>query len=129
MQKNNAKKKREPKKVTSVATNAAKNAAVKRVHEIMKLAASRDEAQYRKELAKLVDKFGADFVSDHACRKVERGGKACSVGQCRQPYHPECTCKEGMAEYIDAFVGYRTENPNIRSVCEYRLCVPTKKRG
>ena len=129
MQKNNPEKKRKAKKVTSVGTNAAKNAAVKRVHQVMKLATSRDEAQYRTALAKLVDKFGAEFVSEHACRKVERGGKACSAGQCRQPYHPECTCKEGMAEYIDGFVGYRTEqDPNTRSVCVYR-CTPAKKRA
>jgi hypothetical protein len=126
---NKTKETRKPKMVPRVARNTPKGGAVKRVHQVMKLATSCDEAQFRKEVAKLIDTFGADFVSEHACRKVERGGPACSAGHCRRPDHPECTCSEGMAEYIDAFVGYRTNDPKIRSVCEYRVCDPTKKHG
>ena len=126
--KNNKVEKSKPKTVTNIVTNAPKDAAVKLVHQVMKLATSCKEAQYRKAVAKLVDKFGADFVSEHACRKVERGGQACSTGDCKRPDHPECTYSEGMAEYIDGFVGYRTgQDPNTRSVCVYRCASPKKR--
>jgi hypothetical protein len=58
MPKKNAKTKGCRKQIARGAPTAGNAAAVKRVHQVMKLATSLDEAHYRKELAVLVDKLG-----------------------------------------------------------------------
>ena len=88
-----------------------------RIRECMKLGLGSNKERYDEELGKLVDEFGPDFVSQHACEETWFGGQECPPGHCKRPEgysefdsEDECTCRQACLAYIEAFIGVRCTN-------------------
>jgi hypothetical protein len=87
---------------------------IERIHECMRSGLGADQVKYDEELARLVDEFGVDFVSQHACEETWSGGEECSAGRCERPdghgvLNPdaegEYTCRQACRDYVEFFVG------------------------
>jgi hypothetical protein len=90
-------------------TNEPQDPAVEWVHEVMRLCTAGNDNPYNAELTRLVDEFGADFVSQHACQEAAEGGERCPEGHCEMYDEYLCTCGEGMQQYIEDFIGFPIE--------------------
>jgi hypothetical protein len=108
------------------------NATIKRARQVMKLGHAEDEELYAAELAKLLDKFGMDFVCDYACQEAAHGRKACSKGHCAKPYEhtgvEDMTCGEMIFSYVNVFVGYRSKEDADAAATSRYAYVPVQKR-
>jgi hypothetical protein len=90
---------------------------IERIHELNKTRFGSDTERYDKELTELVDEFGVDFVSQHACDETLFAGQECPPGRCERPggYSGpedgrEYTCREACLAYIECFIGVRCTN-------------------
>jgi hypothetical protein len=87
---------------------------IERIHKCIRSGLGGNEVQYDAELAELVDEFGVDFVSQHACEETWHGGEECRPGHCERPdghgvldpdTEGEHTCRQACRAYVEFFVG------------------------
>jgi hypothetical protein len=92
---------------------------IERIHECMRPGLGAHRVKYDEELARLVNEFGVDFVSHHACEETWSGGEECPPGHCERPdghgvFGPdaerEYTCRQACRDYVEFLVGHASTN-------------------